>query len=75
MINVNDITEYHQTRPFEPFDIRLSDSRVYTVDHPEFLSLSRNGNALYFSTDDGRLVTIAISQITTLERRNAPRAA
>jgi hypothetical protein len=75
MIHVTDILAYHQARPFEPFDIRVSDGRVYTIDHPEFLAVSRNGNALYFSTDDGRLITIAIGQITTLEKRNAPRAA
>ena len=75
MISSMDIIEYHQTRPFEPFDIRLSDGRVYTVDHPEFLAMSRKGNVIYYSTEDGRLMTISISQITTLEKTNSPRAA
>jgi hypothetical protein len=75
MINSNDVNSYMQSRPFEPFEIRMSDGRVYTVDHPEFLHMSRRGNVIYYSTDDDRLVTIAVSQITTLEKSNSPRAA
>lgn len=75
MTNSSDIHDYHQARPFEPFDIRLSDGRVYTVDHPEFLHVSRKGNVIYYSTDDDRLITIAVSQITTLGKVNSPKAA
>jgi hypothetical protein len=75
MITTSDVTAYLHCQPFERFDIRMSDGRVYTVDHPEFLHISRKGNVIYYSTDDDRLVTIAVSQITTLEKVNAPRAA
>ncbi len=75
MIRIEDIRRYYQAAPFEPFDVRMSDGRVYAVDHPEFLHLSRNGNVIYFTTEDDRLITIAVAQITTLEKVNAPRAA
>ena len=75
MINTSDIAAYIRSQPFDRFDIRMSDGRVYTVDHPEFVHMSRKGNVIYYSTDDDRLITIAVSQITTLEKSNAPSAA
>ena len=74
MIKTANIRQYYQAQPFEPFDIRMSDGRVYTVDHPEFLHLSRKGNVIYYSTDDDRLVTLAVSQVTSLENTNGTRA-
>ena len=75
MTNIADIAAYIRSQPFDRFDIRMSDGRVYTVDHPEFVHMSRKGNVIYYSTDDDRLITIAVSQITTLEKSNSPRAA
>jgi hypothetical protein len=75
MIKGSDIREYHQARPFEPFGIRTSDGRVYSVEHPEFLSLSHAGNVIFYVTDDDRQITISVSQIVALEKMNAPRAA
>ena len=75
MINTSDIAAYIRCQPFDRLDIRMSDGRVYTVDHPEFVHMSRKGNVIYYSTDDDRLITIAVSQITTLEKSNSPRAA
>jgi hypothetical protein len=71
-ITAADILDFHQTRPFEPFEIRVAYGRVYTVDHPEFFSMARAGNVVYYSTDDSRLVAISVGQITSLEKVNAP---
>ena len=75
MIKIADIREYMGSRPFDPFEIRTSDGRVYTVDHPDFLSMTHAGNVIYYVTDDDRLITIAVSQIVALEKRNSPQAA
>src|SRR5207248_8233874 len=74
VITSKNIRDYRTAQPFEPFDIRLSNGRAYTVDHPEFLALSRRGNVVSFYTDDDRLITIAVSQINTLEKLNRPAA-
>ena len=44
------IQEFMHNAPFQPFDIRTSDGRVYTVDHPDFIARSRDGKTL---TTDG----------------------
>ena len=75
MANNANIREFHNARPFSPFEIRTSDGRVYSVEHPEFLSLSHAGNVIFYVTDDDRQITIAVSQIVALEKMNAPRAA
>jgi hypothetical protein len=48
---------------------------AHTVDHPEFLHISRKGNMIYCGIDEDRLVTISVAQIMTLGKVNAPRAA
>lgn len=69
-IKVEHVRSYLRNAPFKPFDIRTTDGRVYTVDHPEFVLLSRDPNILYYETEDGRLVTMALSQIASLEVAN-----
>jgi hypothetical protein len=69
-IQVEHVRSYLKNAPFKPFDIRTTDGRVYTVDHPEFVFLSRDPNILYYETEDGRLITMALSQIATLEVAN-----
>jgi hypothetical protein len=75
MVNLDDIRNHVKTEPFEPFEMRLSNGRVYTVDHPEFIAMSRDGRTVAFYTDDGRLVTIAVQHINTIEKLNRPHAA
>jgi hypothetical protein len=65
------VMEMWRRRPFQPFDIRVSDGCVYTVDHPDFLSRSRNGKFVTYTTDDDRVVIIDLSHVTTLEITNA----
>ena len=60
-----------QRRPFQPFDIRVSDGRVYTVDHPEFLSHSRSGGFIVYTTEDDRVIIIDLTHVTSLEIINS----
>jgi len=64
------IKEYHERRPFKPFDIKMSDGRVYTVDHPEFLAQSPTRRYVLYVTDDGRDVALDAQHITTLKVAN-----
>ena len=73
-INVEHVRFYLTNAPFKPFDIRTTDGRVYTVDQPEFLLLSRDPNILYYETTDGRLITMALSQIAVIEIANTQAA-
>jgi hypothetical protein len=75
MIRNSNLRQYYRAQPFDPFEIRMFDGRVYTVDHPEFLLLSHKGNVVYYMTEDDRLITLAVSQITSLEKTNGSQSA
>ena len=63
-------------KPFQPFDIKTSDARVYSVDHPEFISVSRDGRTVIYQTpEDDRTIWIDAGNIVALEVRNRPAAA
>lgn len=62
--------EYMQRQPFAPFDIRTSDGRAYTVDHPEFVKMYRDGKAINYTTDDNRDIIIDMAHIVSLEVAN-----
>ena len=69
-IRLEHVKSYLAHAPFRPFEIRTTDGRVYTVDHPEFLFLSRDRSVIVYETEDYRIVTIALSQIAALEVAN-----
>lgn len=61
--------------PFQPFDIRTSDGRVYSVDSPLFLARSREGDVItYYTPEDDRAVTIDVKHIVSIEIANRPAA-
>jgi len=68
------IIAFWQRRPFQKFDIRTSDGRVYTVDHPDFLSRSRSGSFVTYTTEDDRVIIIDTGHIVALEVVNTPAA-
>ena len=69
------IVEFIRRQPFQSFDIKMSDGRVYSVDHPEFVSVSRNGHVVVYQTEDDRTLFLDMHHITTLEVSNRPAAA
>jgi hypothetical protein len=75
MMNPDQIRAYHDVRPFEPFEIRMSNGRVFTVDHPEFLAFTRDRSVVVYFTDDSREVRLALSHIASIEKTNHPSAA
>ncbi len=68
------ILNLSEQRPFEPFDIRTSDGRVYTVDAPGFLARSRTGKLVTYITEDDRFVNISVAHIVAVEVANRPAA-
>jgi hypothetical protein len=68
------IREFMHAQPFAAFDMRTSDGRVYTVDHPDFVARSRDGRTITFYTEDGRMVVIDTQHIVALEVANRPAA-
>jgi len=67
----SDIKEFLKRQPFVPFDIKTDDARVYLVDHPEFIHLSRDGKVLYYNTlEDDRLMVVDVSHIVSIEDAN-----
>ena len=62
--------EMWRRRPFQHFDMRTSDGRVYTVDHPDFLSRPRDGTFVIHTTEDNRVIIIDLAHVTSLEVAN-----
>jgi hypothetical protein len=70
------VLDFMRRVPFEPFDIKTSDGRVYNVDHPEFISVTRDYSLLLYQTpEDDRTVWIDTASIVALEQANRPPAA
>jgi hypothetical protein len=65
------LLEFIQRRPFVPFEIHVSDGRVYPVDHPEFIAINRDHSVLvYFTPEDDRTLWTDVPNIVTLEVSN-----
>lgn len=62
-----EVFEMLRRQPFVPFDIKMSDGHVYSVDHPAFATHSRHGNSLYLIIEDDRLHILDVHHIVALE--------
>jgi hypothetical protein len=72
----DELREFAKRTPFVPFDVKMSDGRVYTIEHPEWLSISPSGRTLVtWTVEDERLVLLDVLHITAIELRNSPTAA
>jgi hypothetical protein len=70
------VQEFIRRTPFVPFDIKTSDGRVYTVDHPEFISMTRDlSTVIYQTLEDDRTIWLDTANIVALEQSNRPAAA
>jgi hypothetical protein len=67
------VLDFIRREPFLPFDIRTTDGRVYTVDHPAFISITRDHSVLlYQNPEDDRTLRIDTANIVTLEVASDP---
>ena len=66
-MTIEKLKEFHERRPFEPFDVYLADGRSFHVDHPEFLMQSRGGRTLTVTLPDDRAVVVDRLLVTSRE--------
>ena len=52
-MNVKEIRELYEATPFEPFELVLPNGTAILVDHPEFMSFSRDFRTVYVSKLNG----------------------
>ena len=67
-MRLDDLREIKNRRPFEPFDIHLSDGREITVRHPDALAWEGPDFApvLYIVLGSGRWEVVNFAAITSL---------
>ena len=68
-----DIREFLQHKPFQPFRVTLTDGRTYEVRHPEMAMVGRSAVAIGLSAPDDpspiydRLVTVSLLHIMQIQ--------
>jgi len=65
-MNAETIREWLNRRPFEPFELRLSNGEIYRVRHPELVALGRQRMAIVDPETD-RFVHVALVHINSIE--------
>jgi hypothetical protein len=60
----------HQARPFQPFEIHLTDGRSFPADHPQFLSQSPGGCTIGIGVADGTIEVIDLLLVTSLKPKS-----
>jgi hypothetical protein len=65
-MNAETIREWLDRRPFEPFELRLSNGEKYRVRHPEVVAVGRNRIAVVDPETD-RFVHVALVHINSIE--------
>lgn len=69
-MNVETIREWLNRRPFEPFELRLSDGETYQVRHPENMALGKNRIAIADPETD-RIAHVALIHVNSIQALQA----
>ena len=64
------IREFLHAAPFVPFTIHTADGKSYTVDHPDFATLSRDGRVLVVNLEGSRFAWVDLALATRAEKEN-----
>jgi hypothetical protein len=70
-MDIEEVIDAIRAVPFVPFLIRMSNDRIYAVDHPELVAVSRSLEAVHVVNSDGRFVSLALRQINSVEPQPA----
>ena len=66
-----DVRDYVNRRPFQPFRVTLADARTYDVNHPDFAMVGRSsvviGLPLASNPFYDRMVTVSLIHIMQIE--------
>jgi hypothetical protein len=65
-MNAETIREWLNRRPFEPFELRLSDGEVFQVRHPEVMAIGKNRLAIVDPETD-RIVHVALIHVNSVQ--------
>jgi hypothetical protein len=70
-MTIEQLRNFHEARPFRPFEICLADGRSIPVDHPEFLSRSVSGRTIGVALDNDAIEVIDLLLVTSLKPKGA----
>jgi hypothetical protein len=76
-VNVNELRELLQARPFHPLTIRMGSNKTYSIPHPEFAALSPEGETLivWLSREGGaNMVDVSLIESVEVRKRAVPRS-
>ncbi len=65
-MNAQEIRNLYEATPFQPFEVILPNGSAVLVDHPEFMSFSRDFRTVYISKLNGGAHHIDVKLITAL---------
>ena len=65
-MNADTIREWLNRRPFEPFELRLSNGEHYQVRHPELLAIGKN-RIIIVEPNTDRVVHVALVHVNSIE--------
>ena len=65
--------EWHQARPFQPFIIRMADGRSVAVNHPETMAIAPVGRTVTVYNRSGAAQVIDLLLVTALKARRIGR--
>ena len=69
-----DIKRFQFRQPFSPFELKLSDGRSFTIEHPEFLMHSPRANSVLLANEeDDRWILIDLRHILSVTSDEPPR--
>jgi hypothetical protein len=65
-VTYKDVHELYSAAPFEPFELVLTNGAKVLVDHPEFMSFTRDRRTVHVQDADDRTTRIDIKMIVAL---------
>jgi hypothetical protein len=66
-VTTEQLHKLHNTRPFQPFSIRLGDGQALKVEHPEMLAYSPKARTAVVYRKDGSFEIVALLLVTGLD--------
>jgi hypothetical protein len=65
-VTIKEIRELYSATPFEPFEFELTNGARLLVDHPEFISFSRDYRTVHVHARNGNTKRIDVKMIVAL---------
>jgi hypothetical protein len=69
LMTIEQLRQMHSTRPFQPFEINLADSRALVVNSPEQLAQSSSGRTIAVARPDDTIEIVDLLLVVSLKPR------